>query len=172
MLSILNPYVRSADIYEHVGKAGVRVGYDARLIYMISGDITVALDGEKPRHLSPGDLIFIPAGVPYSVKGKFLRAACFTFDLIARPECRSEKIPPVVAEEFDKSALPEAFLPFDKPIRLEGLISEREEIMKMCDIFGSAAALSQPKSIPLARSFQSFSSSCIFDVIQAPSIGG
>ncbi len=144
MLSLLNPLVRSADIYERVGTVGVRVASDARIIYMISGDISVAIDGGKFSHLTPGELLFIPAGVPYALKGKFLRAAVFTFDLTAERADMREKIPPVSPERFDKSAcISESIPPFDKPIRLEGLLHEREEIVKTCEIFGSAAALSR-----------------------------
>lgn len=144
MLSLLNPVVRSADVYERIGALGERVGYDARLIYMLSGDITVAVDGGKPQHIVTGDLIFIPAGVPYRIKGKFLRMAVFTFDLTWSGTATIEKIPPVTPENFDKEKCNSTPIPpFDKPLRLEGLISEREEIARMCDIFGSAAALSR-----------------------------
>ena len=144
MLHLLNPFVRSADIYEKVGAGGERVGYDARLIYMISGDIAIKVSGESLGHLTTGDLAFIPAGVPYSLKGKFLRAAVFTFDLTSERSNMREKILPVVPAEFDSSARESTVIPpFNKPIKLEGLITEREEIVKMCDIFNSAAALSR-----------------------------
>lgn len=141
---MLNPVVHSADVYERIGSLGERIGYDARLLYMVSGDISVSTNGGKPVKLTTGDLIFIPAGVRYSIKGKYLRLALFTFDLTAGGEKTEGKIPPAVPESFDKERCRSvAMPPFDKPIYLAGLIGEREEVVKMCDVFGSAAAFSR-----------------------------
>ena len=144
MLSMLNPFVRSADIYERVGAVGERIGYDARLIYVISGDLSVSTDGGKPKRLTTGDLVFIPQGVRYTLKAKHLRIGVFTFDLIDNGSKTTERILPVSPDAFDKEkCAPVLIPPFDKPIYLEGLIAEREDVTKMCDIFGSAAALSR-----------------------------
>ena len=63
-LTRLNPLVRSAITYERIGRTDECIAYDCRLIYVISGDLTVSADGEKPTHLTAGELIFIPAGTP------------------------------------------------------------------------------------------------------------
>ena len=144
MLVDLNPWVRSADIFERAGAVGARVGYDARIIYMISGELSLSVAGSKYSKLTADEIIYIPAGVEYAVKGKLFRAAVFTFDLTAYRSGQCEKILPVLPEHFDKSACEEDIMPpFDKPIRLESLGGERREVEKMCEIFGSAAALAR-----------------------------
>lgn len=137
-LTSLNPFVRSAEIYERVGATGERVGYDSRIIYMISGDISVTVGGERLGHLSPGELVFIPAGTPYALKGKYMRAAVLTFDLSDSWCELTERIPPVVPEEFTSEECHHVTLsPFDKYIRLEGLESEREEFIGLSNVFTS-----------------------------------
>ena len=54
-------------IYEKPIKPIECVGYDAKIIYMISGDLSVTVGKEKYCHLSPGQLIYIPAGVSYKL---------------------------------------------------------------------------------------------------------
>ena len=77
----LNPVVRGAGLYEKISNSTPCRAYDARLIYLISGDIAVSVEDEKKFHLSVGNLLYIPAGARYSLKGKYLRAAVFSFDL-------------------------------------------------------------------------------------------
>ena len=65
--SKLNPFIRSAGLYEVINKTGECVAYDSRVIYMISGDVTVGIENEKKFHLAAGNLLFIPAGYDYSI---------------------------------------------------------------------------------------------------------
>ena len=43
----LNPVIRSASLYERINNTEVCVGYDCRVIYMISGDLSATVDGVK-----------------------------------------------------------------------------------------------------------------------------
>ena len=117
----LNPVVRSAGVYERISNSTPCRAYDARLIYLISGDITVGIEDEKKFHLSVGNLLYIPAGARYSLKGKYLRAAVFTFDLTSECPDPIERMAPVAAEQFDEARahIPTDAEPFDKAILLE-----------------------------------------------------
>ncbi|MBO5879574.1 MAG: helix-turn-helix domain-containing protein [Clostridia bacterium] len=134
---LLNPVVRSADVYEKVINQGFCRCYDARLIYVISGDL--AFQGEndkKPQHLGPGNLLYIPAGEIYKLKAKFIRAAVFTFDLTAENPDPTEPISPVAAEHFDASLLHKTkdSAPFDKTILLEDAEADRDFFINMTNL--------------------------------------
>lgn len=137
-LTKLNPIVRSAVMYERINRTDECVAYDARLMYMVSGDITVGAGGGKPFHLTSGELLYIPAGVPYKLKGKYLRMATVAFDLTDEwgYECDS----PALTSGFmpEKCHKSESNEPFDKVIKLSGIESEREVFEHMCDTFISA----------------------------------
>ena len=135
----LNPYIRSANIYERIGRSEECVALDCRVLYIISGDVTATVDGMKLGHLSPGHLLYIPAGMPYKLKAQYIRAAVITFDPApVEPEIE-DIIPPVVCTEYDPSmarTIPEA--PFDRYIHLEDMEAERAGVIRMCNIFTSA----------------------------------
>ena len=87
-----NPVIRSASLYEKINRTDECVGYDCRVIYMISGDLTAVVGEEKFSHLSSGNLLYIPAGTPYKLKSKYLRAVAVTFDLTDDEAAPEEKI--------------------------------------------------------------------------------
>jgi AraC-like DNA-binding protein len=136
----LNPYVRSASLYEKTSKGEECVGYDARVIYMVSGDIAATVGGEKLGHLSPGHFLYIPAGTPYKLKSKYMRAVVITFDLTDDTSAPEERILPVAAADFDESLCHklEDLAPFDKYIHIEDMEAERDTFIRMANIFTSA----------------------------------
>lgn len=136
----LNPVIRSASIYEKINRKEECVAYDSRVIYMISGDLSATVGKEKFTHLTSGALIYIPAGTPYKLKGKYLMAAVVTFDLTDEMPLPAEKMPPVLPEEYNAELCHNAGLtaPFDKCIMLPEMESESDSFIKMCDIFTSA----------------------------------
>ena len=136
----LNPVIRSASLYERINNTEVCVGYDCRVIYMISGDLSATVDGVKLGHLSPGNLLYIPAGVPYSLKSKYLRCAVLTFDLTSDEPLPEERIPPVAAADFKPELCHGAGVeaPFDKMLMLEDMESERDTFIGICNLFTSA----------------------------------
>lgn len=136
----LNPVVRGAGLYEKISNSTPCRAYDARLIYLISGDIAVSVEDEKKFHLSVGNLLYIPAGARYSLKGKYLRAAVFSFDLTGERPDPIERIAPSPAEEFNEA---EAHIfadtrPFDKMLLVEDAEAERDRIIAMCNVATSA----------------------------------
>ena len=135
-----NPVIRSVSLYEKVNKTDECVAYDSRVIYMISGDLTATVGGEKLGHAGPGQLIYIPAGTPYKLKSKYLRAVVVTFDFTSDDYGTLERIPPVPVSEFDSSRCHKGGIdaPFDKHLFIEDMESERDTFIKMSDIFTSA----------------------------------
>ena len=136
----LNPVIRSAGLYERISNSTPCRAYDARLIYLISGDVSVGIEDEKRFHLSVGNLLYIPAGVRYSLKGKYLRAAVFSFDLTSEMPDPIERMAPVAADEFDEAMahVTKDAEPFDKVLLLEDAESERDRIISLCNVATSA----------------------------------
>ena len=136
----LNPVIRSVSLYEKIGRTEECIAYDCRVIYIISGELTAVVNGEKLGHLSPGNLLYIPAGVPYKLKSKYLRAVVLTFDPTdARPEPK-ERISPVSVGDFNPELCHAEGLeaPLDKHILLTDMESERDSFIRMNNIFTSA----------------------------------
>ena len=133
----LNPVVRSADVYERLGNAEFCRSYDARLIYIISGDLAFSEEGyKKAIHLGPGALLFIPAGTVYKLKAKFIRAAIFSFDLTSENPLPEDRLIPVSPEAFDETLLhkTEDAEPFDKVIILEDTEADRDKFIAMTNL--------------------------------------
>lgn len=136
----LNPYIRSVTLYERVGRTEECVAYDCRVIYMVSGELTATVGGEKLGHLAPGNLLYIPAGTPYKLKSKYLRAVVVTFDHLCEAGCPENVIPPsqsdlVCEEKLRKCGIEQ---PFDKWIKLDDFESERDTFLRMNNVFTSA----------------------------------
>lgn len=137
--SKLNPFIRSAGIYEVINNSGECRAYDSRVIYLISGDVAVNIEDKKKFHLSVGNLLYIPAGVRYKLKGQYLRAAVITFDLTDEWCGEAERIAPSPSAEFDEGRMHAAKLsPFDRVLLLDDMESERDSFIKMCNIATSA----------------------------------
>ena len=137
--SKLNPFIRSAGLYEVITNSDECRAYDSRVIYMISGDVTVSIEDEKKFHLSVGNLLYIPAGVRYKLKGQYLRCAVITFDLTDAWCDECERISPSPSAEFDTAKMHAAEIPpFDRVLRLDDMESERDGFIRMCNIATSA----------------------------------
>lgn len=139
-LTRLNPFIRSASLYEKASSGEECIGYDARVIYMVSGDIVATVDGEKLGHLSPGHFLYIPAGVSYKLKSKYMRAVVVTFDMTDAAPSPEERLSPATASDFNPELChkEEDIAPFDKFIHLEDMEAERDTFIRMANIFTSA----------------------------------
>ena len=139
-LTRLNPVIRSVSLYERLGRTEERVAYDCRLIYIISGELTASVGNEKLGHLSPGNLLYIPAGVPYKLKSKYLRAVVATFDPTDTNPEPMERLSPVLTADFREELCHrdgvEGLL--GEHILLTDMESERESFIRMANIFTSA----------------------------------
>lgn len=137
--SKLNPFVRSMAIYETVSRTEECRAYDARLLYMISGDISVSIDGGKKFHLSTGSLLFIPAGARYRLSGQYLMCAVLDFDLDDSYSDIFERIMPSPTADFDEARCHSCGIsPFDRHLLCEDMDSLRDEFIKMEKIAASA----------------------------------
>ena len=137
--SKLNPFVRSVGMYERINNTAECRAYDARLIYMVSGDIAVTAEKKQKFHLGAGNLLYIPAGFKYSLKGQYLRAVVISFDLVDTWSDMSEKLPPSTLEEFNEAMCHKGdFPPFDKLLLLEDFEDARDTFIKMNSIATSA----------------------------------
>ncbi len=133
----LNPEIHTASLYEKINRTDECTAYDSRVIYMVSGDLSAVVGGEKHSHLGPGQLLYIPAGTPYKLKSKYLRAVVVSFNF---EPADSAPPRPVVSAAFDKDAykIEAAPAPFDKCIRLDDMEAERDTFIRMSNIFTSA----------------------------------
>lgn len=138
----LNPIIHSLAVYEKPIKAVECVGYDSKIIYVISGDLSATVGGIKLGHLNAGHLLYIPAGAVYKLKAQYLRCAVISFDLFDGAGL-SDGLHTVAVEDFDVSRLPnyENISPFDAHIHVEDMESERDRIIEMCNLFTSGEGL-------------------------------
>ena len=136
----LNPVIRSAGIYEKITNKGECIAYDSRLLYLISGDVTVEVEGQKKTHLFPGNALYIPPMTKYKIKAKYVRIAIFTFDVTSEMPEPAEKITPDTPEAFDKERAHvfSDVAPFDKYMLLPDMEGERDKITRMCNLATSA----------------------------------
>lgn len=136
----LNPVIRSVSLYEKIGRTEERVGYDCRVIYIISGELTAVVNGEKLGHLAPGNLLYIPAGVTYKLKSKYLRAVVVTFDPIDTNPEPADRLSPVPVSEFNPELCHNDGVDgaLARHILLPDMESERDAFIRMANIFTSA----------------------------------
>lgn len=139
-LTYLNPVIRTVSLYERINRTDECVAYDSRLFYMVSGDVTAVVGGVKLGHLSPGHLLYIPAGTPYKLKGQYLRLVAITFDPTADKPEPLEKLKAVPVSEYDESLLHSVahLSPLDKMMHVEDMESERDTFLKLVSLFTSA----------------------------------
>ena len=127
----LNPLVRSVGLYEVINNSEPHRAYDSRLIYMISGDMTVTLDDSKFR-LAPGNLLYIPAGTTYRLRGEYLRAVAIALDLTDNWCDEEECIPPAAVSDFFEEKCHRVDMPpFDRVLYVEDFESERDTFIRM-----------------------------------------
>ncbi len=129
----LNPFVRSCAMKEIIYKNEECISYDARLFYMISGEVGLTLNGERHK-LSGGNLVYIPSGVSYKFKGHRMLMAAISFDLTS-DFAKKENKKPESPETFQKNNInPCEIQPFDKCLWLSDADGEREAFTEMCEI--------------------------------------
>ena len=139
-LTYLNPVIRTVAQYERINRTEECVAYDSRLFYMVSGDVTAVVGGVKVGHLSPGHLLYVPAGTPYKLKGQYLRLVTITFDPTAENPEPDERLRPVPVAEYDETLVHSVadLAPLDKMIHIEDMESERDTMLGLVSLFTSA----------------------------------
>ena len=135
-----NPVIRSVSLYEKINRSEECIAYDCRVIYLISGELTAVAGGEKLGHLGAGNLLYIPAGVPYKLKSKYVRCVVVTFDPTdADPEPKGKILPSPTADFKEELCHKEGIEePLDRCILLPDMEAERDSFIRMANIFTSA----------------------------------
>lgn len=136
----LNPVIRSVSMYERINRTDECVGYDCRVIYIVSGELTAVVNGERLGHLAPGNLLYIPAGVPYKLKSKYLRAVVISFDPTDEWPEPADRLSPVAVAEYDETKCHRGGVEgiLARHILLPDLEAERDNFIRMANIFTSA----------------------------------
>lgn len=139
-LTYLNPVIRTVSLYERINRTDECVAYDSRLFYIVSGDVTAVVGGVKLGHLSPGHLLYVPAGTPYKLKGQYLRLVAITFDPTTDKPEPIDKLKAVPVSEYDESLVHSVkdLSPLDKMMRVEDMESERDTFLRLVSLFTSA----------------------------------
>ena len=137
--SRLNPYVRHVGMYEVINRCEEHVSPDARLMYMVSGDVSVTVGAQTKMHLTSGGLLYIPAGVPYKMRGEYLRLIVISLDLTADYAHVTERLRSVSLSEASMLEVHICDLsPFDKMLHSPDMESYEDIFHKMYDIETSA----------------------------------
>ena len=138
-LTHLNPVIRTVSLYEKINRTDECVAYDSRLFYIVSGDVTAVVGGVKLGHLSPGHLLYVPAGTPYKLKGQYLRMVAVAFDPTV-DYADTEAPKPVLAAEYNSELAHRVIdlAPLDKVLHIEDFESERDTLLGLVSIFTSA----------------------------------
>lgn len=138
-LTYLNPVIRTVSLYERINRTEECVAYDSRLFYVVSGDVTAVVGGVKLGHLSPGHLLYVPAGTPYKLKGQYLRMVAIAFDpTVDHAECEAPKPVPVAEYDSTLAHSVEDLSPLDKMIHAPDIESERDTLLGLVSLFTSA----------------------------------
>lgn len=138
-LNKLNPSIHSIALYEKNERTEPCVSYDSKIIYLVSGELTYSINDGKRERLSPGNLLFIPAGIKYALKSKYMRAVVVSFDFTADYAASGEWIAPVSASEFKPELChKEDIAPvFENVLLLPDVEAERDTFIRMSNIFTS-----------------------------------
>ncbi len=139
-LNKLNPTIHLIATYEKLERTEPCISYDSKIIYLISGELTYSIKSGKKERLSPGNLLYIPAGTQYQLKSKYMRAVVVAFDFTDERGCAGEWLAPVTEAEFkpELCRLPSGFEAFEKVILLSDVEAERDNFIRMSNIFTSA----------------------------------
>ena len=138
--SNLNPCIHTVALYERLDRTEPCIAPDSKIIYLISGELTYTVGEGKRERLSPGKLLYIPAGTVYRFKSKYMRAVVVSFDFTDEFGGEGEWLAPVTAESAAElrvhavSGIPV----FESPLVLEDVESERDNLIRMANIFTSA----------------------------------
>lgn len=136
-LDKLNPRIHSVATYEKLDRTEPCISYDSKIVYLISGELTYSINGKKKERLSPGNLLYVPAGTVYQLKSKYMRAVVTAFDFTDE---YAEECPAPTTEAEYKPELCRAseLAAFKSVIFLSDVESERDTFIRMSNIFTSA----------------------------------
>lgn len=139
-LDRLNPYVRRASLLETDTAGDFRTAPDARCFFSLSGDLAFEIEGEKKKHLTPGNFLYLPAGTVYKLKSKYFRAVVLNFDLTYEEGAPADRLSAYSLPLPEGAAIrrTEDAAPFDRPLYIEDMAAEKDAFLRMANLFVSA----------------------------------
>ena len=135
----LNPYIRSLALYEKKLGGDFRRAYDSRAYYLLSGGVTLDIEGEKRRRLSPGALFVLPPFLSYKIRSEGARLLVIRFDFYADAEIDCPA--PVVQDAFipELARIEADVAPFDRPFVAEDMSDLRDTFLDLYNVYLSAS---------------------------------
>ena len=135
----LNPYIRSLALYEKKLGGDFRRAYDTRAYYLLSGGVTLDIEGEKRRRLSPGAFFLIPPALSYKIKSEGARLLVIRFDFYASEaaDCPAPALPDAFIPELARIETDVA--PFDRPFIEEDMADLRDTFLDLWNVYLSAS---------------------------------
>mgnify|MGYP004650041847 FL=1 len=139
-LDRLNPYVRRASLLETDTAGDFRTAPDARCFFSLSGDLAFEIEGEKKKHLTPGNFLYLPAGTVYKLKSKYFRAVVLNFDLTYEEGAPADRLSAYSLPLPEGAVIrrTEDAAPFDRPLYIEDMAVEKDAFLRMANLFVSA----------------------------------
>lgn len=139
-LDRLNPYVRRASLLETDTAGDFRTAPDARCFFSLSGDLAFETEGEKKKHLTPGNFLYLPAGTVYKLKSKYFRAVVLNFDLTYEEGAPADRLSAYSLPLPEGAVIrrTEDAAPFDRPLYIEDMAAEKDAFLRMANLFVSA----------------------------------
>ena len=139
-LDRLNPYVRRASLLETDTAGDFRTAPDARCFFSLSGDLAFEIEGEKKKHLTPGNFLYLPAGTVYKLKSKYFRAVVLNFDLTYEEGAPADRLSAYSLPLPEDAVIrrTEDAAPFDRPLYIEDMAAEKDAFLRMANLFVSA----------------------------------
>ena len=139
-LDRLNPYVRRASLLETDTAGDFRTAPDARCFFSLSGDLAFEIEGEKKKHLTPGNFLSLPAGTVYKLKSKYFRAVVLNFDLTYEEGAPANRLSAYSLPLPEDAVIrrTEDAAPFDRPLYIEDMAAEKDAFLRMANLFVSA----------------------------------
>lgn len=139
-LDRLNPYVRRASLLETDTAGDFRTAPDARCFFSLSGDLAFEIEGEKKKHLTPGNFLYLPAGTVYKLKSKYFRAVVLNFDLTYEEGAPADRLSVYPLPLSDGAVIrrTEDAAPFDRPLYIEDMAAEKDAFLRIANLFVSA----------------------------------
>lgn len=139
-LDRLNPYVRRASLLETDTAGDFRTAPDARCFFSLSGDLAFEIEGEKKKHLTPGNFLYLPAGTVYKLKSKYFRAVVLNFDLTYEEGAPANRLSAYSLPLPEDAVIrrTEDAAPFDRPLYIEDMAAEKDAFLRMANLFVSA----------------------------------
>ncbi len=138
-LQFLNPFVRYCRIHNNMGSfPQFHIAYDCRLFYLLSGEITLIINGEK-MHLTKYSSILIPPGIPYhlSRESEETRMAIVNFDQVTTGDNYPSPLRIATESEFCReNILPAPMVtPLDRVVFCESAPAVKKRILSLADLF-------------------------------------